>query len=190
MRLHILQFDKYLISTCFILCYAAMVQAGVKGYKTAFVDLSGGFGKQLIANYKRDLKANSAYLYSKNKTCWDKRVGSGFDSIKTNNLDDRYYNSKNILSVLSGDKSLLNDLQKSMANVEMPVKHGMTSFGVDGIYIFQKDNGYVVLSSIPLKGTDIVSKKIPWNSDSIIASEVFDELMCEIALPIDNNISP
>ncbi|EAX6604210.1 hypothetical protein BH012_23490 [Salmonella enterica] len=78
-----------------------------------------------------------------------------------------------------------------MANTEMDFGYGGISIaGADGVYVFQKINGGVILYGIPLEGTRIISARLNLSSETIIPVDMFDALMCKVALSMDGYFSP
>ncbi|EAS1760922.1 hypothetical protein OY11_24345, partial [Salmonella enterica] len=102
-----------------------------------------------------------------------------------------YFNKSYILSVLTKKHNSLIKLQEAMANTEMDFGYGGISIaGADGVYVFQKINGGVILYGIPLEGTRIISARLNLSSETIIPVDMFDALMCKVALSMDGYFSP
>ncbi|EHX2144027.1 hypothetical protein JEM57_11805 [Escherichia albertii] len=171
--------------------FSACANSGGSGYNIIFIDLSDGLGMKTLQEYKNFLKEYSTHFDDENVDCWKNRIGLGFDSIKTDDLDDKYFSRDHILSVLAKRNGALAKTQEAMANTKMDFGYGgLTFLGADGLYVFQKINESVILYGVPLKGGGIVLTKLHWNSEYIIPVNVFDNLMCKAALSMDSYFAP
>ncbi|EHM3443898.1 hypothetical protein K2B09_004589 [Salmonella enterica subsp. enterica] len=184
-----------LIKICLIFALIGLfpihANSGARGYKVIFIDLSDGLGINSLRGYESFLKENANQFDDKNINCWRKRIGTGYDSIKKDGLDNEYFNKSYILSVLTKKHNSLIKLQEAMANTEMDFGYGGISIaGADGVYVFQKINGGVILYGIPLEGTRIISARLNLSSETIIPVDMFDALMCKVALSMDGYFSP
>ena len=175
---------------CLFMFFSTLATAGVSGYKIIFIDLSNGLGARSLNEYTNFLKENDVPFDSGNLACWKKRAGNGFDSIKSEGLDKKYFNKEALLSVLDGDHNASISLQKAMLNTKMELDYGVVIAGADGVYAFRHDNGELKIYGIPLKGNDIKSVSISWKSNSTVPVNVFDKLMCKAAVSMDGYFSP
>jgi hypothetical protein len=174
---------------CLFIFFSTLATAGVSGYKIIFIDLSEGLGTRSLNEYIGFLKENDMTFDSGNLVCWKKRAGNGFDSIKSEGLDKKYFNRQALLSVLDGDHNELVFLQKAMLNTKMELDYGVSIAGADSVYVFRHDNDELKIYGIPLKGNDIKSVSISWKSNSTVPVNLFDKLMCKAAASMDGYFS-
>lgn len=165
----------------FILLALFIVPSVIAGERGYYLFAWGNkSGKEYIINY-----VNSD-AYKSSKSCWSNRSGNSiaalYLSVYPTGITDTLINS-----FLDGKNNAVNEIRKSLR--DFSDDQISPSHGFDGMIMVKKEGNDIEITTVPVKGTKYVYKRmfVVKNSDDYRS---FDKQLCQALAPIDKYFSP